>query len=70
MQALNIFLGFEACVFSSPSPARPRLTGRSSGHQYLPASIGTLRASHSGAAYLGRYAPVLSAFNEIGNHGL
>ncbi len=42
------------CVFSTPSPARTSLTGRSSGHQYLPASIGSLRASHSGAAYLGR----------------
>ncbi len=41
-------------VFSTPSPTRTRLTGRSSGHQYLPASIGTLRAAHSGAAYLGR----------------
>jgi len=39
---------------STPSPTLPSLTGRSSGHQYLPASIGTLRASHSGAAYLGR----------------
>jgi len=41
-------------VFSTPSPTLRCLTGRSSGHQYLPASIGTLRASHSGAAYLGR----------------
>ncbi len=30
------------------------LTGWSSGHQYLLANIGSLRASHSGAAYLGR----------------
>lgn len=30
------------------------LTGWSSGHPYLPASMGSLRASHSGAAYLGR----------------
>ncbi len=44
----------EVCVFSTPSPALRSLTGRSSGHQYLPASIGTLRAAHSGAAYLGR----------------
>ena len=42
------------CVFSTPSPARTSLTGRSSGHQYLPASIGSLRATHSGAAYLWR----------------
>ena len=42
------------CVFSMPSPARTSLTGRSSGHQYLPASIGSLRAAHSGAAYLWR----------------
>ena len=54
MQSSNIWLGFEACVFSTLSPTRRCLTGRSSGHQYLPASIGTLRASHSGAAYLGR----------------
>ena len=39
---------------SAPSPTLTCLTGRSSGHQYLPASIGTLRAAHSGAAYLGR----------------
>jgi len=42
------------CVFSTPSTARTSLTGRSSGHQYLPASIGSLRAAHSGAAYLWR----------------
>jgi len=36
------------------APSIPSLTGRSSGHQYLLASIGTLRAAHSGAAYLGR----------------
>ena len=41
-------------VFSTPSTARTSLTGRSSGHQYLPASIGSLRAAHSGAAYLWR----------------
>ena len=44
----------EVCVFSTPSTARTSLTGRSSGHQYLPASIGSLRAAHSGAAYLWR----------------
>ena len=41
-------------VFSTSSTARTSLTGRSSGHQYLPASIGSLRAAHSGAAYLWR----------------
>jgi hypothetical protein len=44
----------EVCVFSTPSTARTSLTVRSSGHQYLPASIGSLRAAHSGAAYLWR----------------
>jgi len=44
----------QVSVFSAALASVTRLTQRSSGHQYLPASIGTLRASHSGAAYLGR----------------
>ena len=54
MQWPSIKSSAQVGVFSTPSPTRTRLTGRSSGHQYLPASIGSLRASHSGAAYLGR----------------
>ncbi len=54
MQWPSIKSSAQVGVFSTPSPTRTRLTGRSSGHQYLPASIGTLRASHSGAAYLWR----------------
>ena len=54
MQQSSISRGFEVCVFSTPSTACTSLTGRSSGHQYLPASIGSLRAAHSGAAYLWR----------------
>ncbi len=44
----------QACLFSPALAPVPSLTGRSSGHQYLLASIGTLRAAHSGAAYLER----------------
>ena len=54
MQWPSIKSSAQVGVFSTPSPTRTCLTGRSSGHQYLPASIGSLRASHSGAAYLGR----------------
>jgi len=54
MQRPSIKPNTQVGVFSTPSPALRSLTGRSSGHQYLPASIGSLRASHSGAAYLGR----------------
>ncbi len=54
MQWPSIKSSAQVGVFSTPAPTRTRLTGRSSGHQYLPASIGTLRAAHSGAAYLGR----------------
>jgi hypothetical protein len=54
MQWPSIKPNAQFAVFSTPSPTCASLTGRSSGHQYLPASIGTLRATHSGAAYLGR----------------
>lgn len=54
MQPACISHGFEVGVFSSALASVRSLTQRSSGHQYLPASIGTLRAAHSGAAYLGR----------------
>ena len=36
-----------------PVPTRPSLTGWSSRHPQAPL-VGSLRASHSGAAYLGR----------------
>ena len=50
MQSSNILLGFEACVFSTPSPARRCLTGRSTRTPILArASIGALRASRYGA---------------------
>jgi hypothetical protein len=54
MQPASISHSFEVSVLSPTLASVRSLTQRSSGHQYLPASIGTLRATHSGAAYLGR----------------
>jgi len=54
MQRPSINLNAQAGVFSAALAPVCSLTQRSSGHPYLPASMGTLRASHSGAAYLGR----------------
>jgi len=55
MQRSNIQLGFGACVLPTPSTALTSLTQRSSRRPQAPL-VGALRASHSGAAYLGRYA--------------
>ena len=49
----NIYLQSKVCLFSLAVPSRTSLTFRSSRH--LQASlVGSLRAAHSGAAYLGR----------------
>ncbi len=53
MQRSNIQLGFGACVLPTPSTALTSLTQRSSRRPQAPL-VGALRASHSGAAYLGR----------------
>ena len=53
MPRSNIYPQSKACLFSSAVPSRRCLTGRSSRHPKAPL-VGALRASRSGAAYLGR----------------